>query len=199
MSTTTISADPARRGNRTLLLIIALGVQIALLGVYVGARTVFAGGPAVLAPATGGPFGIASDVRTSFGSIVVGTAQTLKGVSARNLGGMSHGINGYVPPDKAQVQVTVEITNRLRVPVAYAPDQFTLRSGGATIRPTTASIRPATLLPDAAVEATLIYVVPRTGQALRLAFKDPKRSTPFLVNLGRVDTAPPGTDDHSHR
>ena len=194
-----VRAEPVRHSNRMLLLIIAIGVQVALLGAYIGGRSMLGGGSAAVEAAQPGPYGIASDVRTSFGSIVVGTAQTLKGVTSRNLGGMSHGINGYVPPDKAQVQVTVEITNRLRVPVAYSPDQFTLRSGGSVIPVTTSSIKPATLLPDAAVEATLIYVVSRKGQKLRLAFQDAKRVTPFLVDLGRVDTAPKGTEVHPHQ
>lgn len=187
-----------------LLLILAIGMQVALLGAYLGVRTAFGGDPpagvlaesgAATTPNAG--YGIASDVRTSFGSVVVGTAQSLPGVTRRALAGANHGIGGYVPPDKVQVQVTVEISNRLRTQVPYSPSQFSLISGtAAPIKVTGSSIKPAKLLPDAAVEATLIFVAPRKGQKLKLAFLDYGRTTPFLIDLGRVDTSPKATDDH---
>jgi hypothetical protein len=206
----TTRSEPLRGGDhRMLILILAIGVQMALLGAYLGGRMVFGGSPsastahthAASSSAAGDTtgYGIASDVRTSFGSVVVGTAQSLPGVTRKALAGANHGIGGYVPPDKVQVQVTVEITNRLRTPIPYSPSQFSLISGTAKpIAVTGSSIRPATLLPDAAVEATLIFVAPRKGQKLKLAFQDRGRSTPFLIDLGRVDTAPKGTDAHSH-
>ena len=207
MTTNPVPAIPpvrSRGDNRALLLILAVGVQVALLGAYVGSRTLRDGGSAhehSVAAQTGATsqYGIASDVRTSFGSIVVGSAQTLAGLGSRPLAGANHGIGGYVPPSQAQVQVTVDITNRTRNPIAYSPSQFTLISGkDAPIKVTRASIKPATLLPDAAVEATLIFVTTRKGQKLQLAFQDRGRETPFLVDLGRVDTAPKGTDVHTH-
>jgi hypothetical protein len=206
----TTRTEPIRGGDhRMLVLILAIGVQVALLGAYLGGRMVCGGdSPASVlhshaeASTTGGAqsgYGIASDVQTSFGSVVVGTAQSLPGLTRRSLAGANHGIGGYVPPDKVQVQVTVEITNRLRTPIPYSPSQFTLISGTSQpISVTGSSIKPATLLPDAAVEATLIFVAPRKGQKLQLAFQDRGRATPFLINLGRVDTAPKGTDAHSH-
>ncbi len=204
----TTRSEPLRGGDhRMLILILAVGVQVALLGAYLGGRLVFGGSSssgahthvASSTPGADGSYGIASDVRTSFGSVVVGTAQSLPGLTRQALAGANHGIGGYVPPDKVQVQVTVEITNRLRTPIPYSPSQFTLVSGSAKpIAVTGSSIKPATLLPDAAVEATLIFVAPRKGQKLKLAFQDRGRSTPFLIDLGRVDTAPKGTDAHSH-
>jgi len=193
-----------RADNRALLLILAVGVQIALLGAYLGFRTLSGGDSAVqhdapvqaTAPVA---YGIGSDVRTSFGSVVVGTAQSLRGVTRKALAGAVHGIGGYVPPDKVQVQVTVEISNRMRTPIPYSPSQFSLISGkAAPIKVTGSSIKPATLLPDAAVEATLIFVAPRKGQKLKLAFLDRGRTTPFLIDLGRVDTSPTkASDDHT--
>jgi hypothetical protein len=194
-------AGTIRGGDtKALLLILAIGVQLAIVGAYLGMKTVFAGAPGTPAPISAatapGTYGIASDVPVSFGSLVVGTAQTIEGVAARNLGGMNHGIAGYVPPDKAQVQVTVELTNRRRTPIAYSPEQFSLMSAGERLPIRSASIRPATLLPEASVEATLIFVAPRTGQALQLAFQDEGRAAPLLVDLGRVDTAPVDPDAH---
>ena len=202
----TARSEPLRGGDhRILILIIAIGVQVALLGAYLGGRVVF-GNPtasvqteAALATPPKAGYGIASDVRTSFGSVVVGTAQTLKGVTSRALAGNNHNIAGYVPPGKVQVQVTVEITNRLRTPVPYSPSQFSLIAGTAkAIRATGSSIKPATLLPDAAIEATLVFVAPRNGKKLKLAFQDRGRAAPFLIDLGRVDNAPKGSDAHSH-
>lgn len=201
-------SEPIRGGDyRILILILAVGVQVALLGAYLGGRMIFGGSSPSTAhthlasskATADGSYGIASDVRTSFGSVVVGTAQSLPGLTRKSLAGANHGIGGYVPPDKVQVQVTVELTNRLRNPIPYSPSQFSLIAGTAKpIAVTGSSIKPATLLPDAAVEATLIFVAPRRGQKLKLAFQDRGRSTPFLIDLGRVDTAPKGTDAHSH-
>ena len=201
----TTRAEAIRGGNmRMLLLILAIGVQVALLGAYLGARTAFGGDPPVGALAEqdaatlSAGYGIASDVRTSFGSVVVGTAQALKGVTSRALGGNNHNIGGYVPPEKVQVQVTVEITNRLRTQIPYSPSQFSLIAGTSKpVAVTGSSIKPGRLLPDAAIEATLIFVVPRTAQKLKLAFQDGGRATPFLIDLGRVDTAPPGNSTHN--
>ena len=207
MATNPVPATPpvrSRGDNRALLIILAVGVQIAVLGAYIGSRALRSddSGHAHSAAAQTDAkplYGIASDVRTSFGSIVVGSAQSLKGLGSKPLGGVNHGIAGYVGPTEAQVQVTVDITNRTRNPIPYSPSQFTLISGkAAPITATRSSIKPATLLPDAAVEATLIFVAPRKGQKLQLAFQDRGRETPFLVDLGRVDTAPKGTDDHTH-
>ncbi len=191
-----------RGDNRALLLILAVGLQIALLGAYLGYRTLSSTGSDAsvhhAASVTASPSGyaIGSDVRTSFGSIVVGTAQSLRGVTSKALAGAVHGIGGYVPPDKVQVQVTVEISNRTRTPIPYSPSQFTLHDGsGAPLKVTGSSIKPATLLPDAAVEATLIFVAPRKGQKLKLGFLDRGRTAPFLVDLGRVDTAPDKSSD----
>lgn len=202
-----LPAPPAseRRDSKLLILILAIGVQLAIVGAYLGAKTLSAGEGAAHAhvgtpgtPPPGG-FGVGSDVKTSFGSIVVGTAQNLPGVPPKALGGASHGIGGYVGPKETQVQVTVVITNRTRNPIPYSPSQFSLRSGGADpIAVTKASIKPATLLPDAAVEATLIFVAPRNGQKLSLAFQDRGRTAPFLIDIGHVDTTPKGTDDHTH-
>lgn len=201
---TTHSRTIRRDGDhRMLMLILAIGVQAALLGAYLGGRMMTGGDSAAGVPtpaAAAGDetgYGIASDVRTSFGSVVVGTAQTLKGVTSRALAGNNHNIGGYVPPDKVQVQVTVEITNRLRTPIPYSPSQFSLVAGTAKpIAVTGSSIKPATLLPDAAIEATLIFVAPRNGHKLKLAFQDRGRTTPFLIDLGRVDTASKDTDAH---
>ena len=206
----TTRAETIRGGDhRTLIMILAIGVQLALLGAYLGGRMITgdAGSSGVhahegssAAAATTAGYGIASDVRTSFGSVVVGTAQSLPGLTRQSLAGANHGIGGYVPPDKVQVQVTVEISNRLRTPAPYSPSQFTLisGSGGKAIPVTGSSIKPATLLPDAAVEATLIFVAPRNGQKLQLAFQDRGQAKPFLINLGRVDTAPKDPDTHGH-
>lgn len=193
----------ARGDNRALLLILFIGVQVALIGAYVGSKALRSAEithheAQVTGQVSSTGYGIASDVRTSFGSIVVGSAQSLNGLGAKPLGGVNHGIADYVGPESAQVQVTVDITNRTRAPIPYSPSQFTLVAGtGTPIAPDRASIKPATLLPDAAVEATLIFIAPRKGQKLQLAFQDRGREEPFLVDLGRVDTAPKGTDDHN--
>ena len=204
--------EAPRAGDRRLLmLIIALGIQLALVGAYLGGRVMLGGGDSpggAVASAgapgpqkPGGSYGIASDVRTSFGSMVVGSAQALTGLTSKDLAGATHGIAGYVAPDQVQVQVTVEMTNRLRVPIKYSPSQFTLvPATGAPIEVRAASIKPSKLYPDAAVDATLVFVAPRDGQKLSLAFQDYERPTPFIVDLSHIDTAPKkgAADEHGH-
>ncbi len=196
---------PPRGDSRMLLFVVAIGIQLALVGAYLAARVLSGGGDhgaAVASSANPGPAGtcgIACDVRTSFGSLVVGSAQAMPGLTAKDLAGNVHGIAGYVAPDQVQVQVTLEMTNRLRTPIEYSPDQFSLvQSGGKPIPVRAANIKPSKLYPDAAIDATLIFVAPRKGQKLQLAFKDRERAEPFLVDISHVDTSPKkgaGADD----
>ena len=50
---------------------------------------------------------------------------------------MTHGISGYVPPDKVQVQVSVTMRNLLRDPSRWSPAQFRLVTAS---RPATAAV-----------------------------------------------------------
>lgn len=199
-----------RGGDRRLLiLILAIGIQLALVGAYLGGRVMIGGGsdsaPSAQATSEGpkpdGSYGIASDIRTSFGSVVVGSAQSMKGLTAKDLAGATHGIAGYVSPTEVQVQVTVEMTNRLRTPIDYSPAQFTLvPEKGDPIEVRAASVKPSKLYPDAAVDATLVFVAPRNGKKLKLAFQDAGRAKPFFVDLSFIDTAPKkgAAPDHAH-
>lgn len=189
---TTAAAD--KRDTRTPILLILLAVQLALIGGGLSAWILLRGdGSAASTASLAGDaptervYKLIEPVPLSFGPMVVGTAQLLPGLAPRVLAGAGpgHGINGYIPPSKVQVQVSVEINNRTSVPAVVDPKRFHLLSGDATpIGVRVASIQRLKLEPDAAVEATLIFVAPRNGKRLRLSFRDTAHANPFVIDLG---------------
>lgn len=60
-------------------------------------------------------FGINQPVSTSFGTIIVSAADGLTGLTSQDLSGVTHGIQNLVLADKAQIQLTVALINRLRL------------------------------------------------------------------------------------
>ena len=73
--------------------------------------------------------------------------------------------------------------------------------GSRSLRLSRATVPPGTLQPQASIDATLTFVVPRDGRKLWLSFNDPARAPPVLFDLGRTDRTPPGALDryHAHR
>ncbi len=145
-----------------------------------------------------GVFGVAEDIRTSFGFVAVEHAETVKGLTSKDLGGAVHGIGSFVGRDRALVKASVTLRNGPAGPLEYSLSQFRLRAttkkGKISHHPVAhATVRDGTLQPDAAVDAGLAFVVPRNGAALALEFKDPERAEPILVDLrataGKVTAA----------
>jgi len=196
------------------LLVAALAVALAAGGVY-RAAGMFADGrraaalerDASLAPER--PAAIAQDVPTSFGVVAVESVTQNAGPTAKALAGMTHGVGNLVPPNKIQVDATVTLTNLRDAAVHYTPQQFKLHAtrgerpgrGSRSLRLSRATVPPGTLQPQASIDATLTYVVPRDGRKLWLSFNDPARAPPVLFDLGRTDRTPPGALDryHAHR
>jgi hypothetical protein len=149
-----------------------------------------------------GPAAIGDAIPISFGYLAVLKAERMDGLTARQLSGMTHGVQNLVRRDQAQVEVRVEMTNVLSRPVTYQPGRFELRLGrsGRHVAPLGASVVPGQLQPDAHVEFLLTYVVPRNGSRLWLAYQDAD-SGEELVDLGRVSRAPRGAfePEHQHR
>jgi hypothetical protein len=139
------------------------------------------------APAVGDP------VQTSFGVLAVDSVELLKGLTAKDLAGMTHGIQSLVQSDHIQVQVSVELNNVLAGAVPYAPEQFRVRVGHArpAYAPGFGSVRAGTLQPHAGLNATLGFVLPRPERKdarLWLEFAD-RGARPLRIDLGTVGAA----------
>ena len=152
------------------------------------------------------PAAIAQDVPTSFGVVAVESMTKNAGPTAKALAGMTHGVGNLVPPNRLQVDVTVTLTNLEENEVRYSPAQFRLRAtrrgkpahGSRSFRLARASVLPGTLQPNASIDATLTYIVPRNGSKLWMTFDDAARAPPILFDLGRIDRTPRGALNQYH-
>jgi hypothetical protein len=154
-----------------------------------------------------GRFTVAQDIATSFGWIAVEHAETVKGLTSKDLAGAVHGIGSFVGAERALVKAAVTLRNGPGRPLPYSLTQFTLvatgKDGERRRYPVAnASVRDGVLQPDAAVDASLGFVVPRDGATLALEFADPGRERPFVIDLkagaGRVSAADKRADQHGH-
>jgi len=167
---------------------IAAVAAAAVVGVVlaVGLLAGTAGGHAT-ADATG-PFAVLDEVPTSFGFLAVEHAETLKGLTAKDLAGAVHGIGTFVGREKALVRASVTLRNGPVRPLDYSPAQFRIAATGKDGKVkryplSHASVRAGILQPDAAVDIGLGFVVPRDGARLALEFVDRGRSKPIVVDL----------------
>ena len=181
-----------------MLLVLLATLALAVAGAVIAANIIAAGAPATPAPQQlPGPFGTAQDIPTSFGVVAVEHAEKINGTTAKELGGNTHGISGFVAPNKVQVQASVTLTNLLDTPIAYDPRQFRLLVGAdrKPVRSVKSNMRPGALQPDASVDGRLVFVAPRTGSKLWIEFTDPGRAKPLLIDLGRTGKTPPNAFD----
>lgn len=199
MDLTAVAAGAGERASRTmgLWVLVAAVAALSLLGGALGVGLVVRGAPAGSA-AESGPPTVGDDVETSFGVIAVESAQLLKGLTAKDLAGMTHGVKNRVSPDKMLVQVGVSFTNLLDHTIRYSPNQFRLRVGDETRTEAVTSLNlyTGTLQPDANISARLSFIAPRDGSKLALEFRDRGRSSPIVIELGSTDQAKPG-DEHA--
>ena len=194
--------EPAARRTALLIGYIAGAVALVLVGAYLAAGVVSRGAPkdpVVALPH--GPFGTAQDIPASFGVVAVEHVEKTNGLTAKALSGATHGISGFVAPNKVQVQASVTLTNLLDHPIAYDPRQFRLLVGEQRkpIGEVRSNLRPGTLQPDASIDSQLKFVAPRNGSKLWIEFSDPGRTKPILIDLGRTGTTPAGAFDGFHR
>ena len=180
---------------------IAAAVALVLVGGYLTAGVISRGAPkdpAIALPK--GPFGTAQDIPASFGVIAIEHVDKLDGLGAKDLAGVTHGISGFVAPDKVQIQASVTMTNLLDHPIAYDPRQFRLLVGDkkTPINEVQSNLRPGTLQPDASIDSQLKFVAPRNGSKLWIEFSDPGRAKPILIDLGRTGKTPAGAFDGFH-
>ena len=177
---------------------VAIAIGLGLAGAIVAVRTLSVSGEAAAVgfPAAAGQqwqgspandqltkvVGISHD--TSFGVVAVTNVETIGGITAKAVSGVTHGVHGLVRRGRMQVQVSVELSNTQSSVVRYDPRQFRLRVGPRRIlRVNTASIKPGVLQPGAAIGATLSFVgkaAPQKTLVLEMADRGP----PVRIVLG---------------
>ena len=196
------ASGPAVRRTAPLLGYIAAAVALVLIGGYLTVGLIARGAPKdpviALPP---GPFGTAQDIPASFGVVAVEHVEKINGLGAKALAGVTHGISGFVAPNKVQVQASVTLTNLLDHPISYDPRQFRLLVGSKRkpLDEVRSNLRPGTLQPDASIDSQLKFIAPRDGSKLWISFSDPGRAKPILIDLGRTGRTPAGAFAGFHR
>lgn len=144
---------------------------------------------------------VGRSIPTSFGVIAVESVQKLKGLTPKELGGMTH-FPSYVTPDRMQVQVFLEITNLKNHTIRYSPRQFRLVAGAGRRIPILGATFPGGILqPSASIDGQVSFIAPRrtrSGAHLWLEFNDPGTKAPIRFDLGSARTRggiPTATDN----
>lgn len=208
----TVHAEPANTPQVVLARsIIALSALALLVAVAIGLGTdvqIFThrsqqAAIAALADPASADLAVGEPIRTSFGAFTVDGAQVDNGLSAEDLGGMSHGVSSLVAQGLARVEVMVTFTNTTAHPVILAAKQFrlvTLRSGGASsspLLPTGTTLLAGELASGATIDTRVSFVVPTDGATMRLQYHDPGSATPVQIVLGRTNhISRPRTHQH---
>jgi hypothetical protein len=182
----------------------AVVVLLAVVGAWLGAGLLRpASDAAPLQRVPKGGYAVGDSVFTSFGAIAIESVEKSNGPTARQLSGVTHGIQGLIPPNKTQLQAFATMTNLGTRPVRYSPDQFSIVVGRKDAHPqrlSGASVRAGVLQPNASIDLRLSFIVPRKGQRLWARFADPAaRKAPVLIDLGRVTKTPGGALANYHR
>ena len=132
-------------------------------------------------------------VATGAGAVTLAGFELLDGPTPEELGGVTHGIGGYVDSAHALVRIHVTLTgNGNGVPASM----FALVGPDGTVQPPDAHTLPMQELVDGAdLDASLSFVVPRHSGSYALRVTDSADSTD--LPLGAVD-APPRPSPHQH-
>ena len=130
-------------------------------------------------------------LRLGEATVAVTHVERVTGLTADDLGGMTHGIQGLVPDDQTMLRVSLMLTAGNR-PAAYDPaDLWIERSGtGREIRPVGGALGRGSLSAGASVSGAVSFVVPRSGASYDLH----ATGTVGAIPLGTVGAAPPASD-----
>jgi hypothetical protein len=203
MDATTLSAPGGTRRGGGLLIsgLVAGVVALAVVGAVL-AVGILRGPSEPVAAVPSGPFTVGQDVPTSFGAMAVEFVEKIDGLTAKDVAGATHGVSGFVPKGQAQVQAAIALTNLSGEVVPYDPRMFRLLVGekGKPLSEVQATFRPGTLQPAAAVKGQLKFVVPADSKVV-LAFDDPGRDKPLLIDLGKTGGETPDSafNDFRHK
>jgi hypothetical protein len=186
----TLATPRVRHASQRLALraFAALAAVLAAVGAVLASQT-FGGtaeSPPVI-PTHSHPV-IGDPVPAPYGFAAVLSSHKTSGLTERQVG-MTHGVQGFVGADQAQIEVSVELTNTHHATASYSAESFRLRAGarGRLRLPVSGTVAHGELQPGASVELQLNYVVPRKGQRLYLAVGD--AAPAHVIDLGRVTTA----------
>jgi hypothetical protein len=133
-------------------------------------------------------------VTTSFGVVTVAGFELLDGPSPEELGGVTHGIGGYVDSEHALMRVHLQFGGADAVIPKTA---FSLElPDGTRLSPELATL-PNEVLPTGALQdASLSFVLPRGSGHYSLVVSD--GSTTSSVPLGQVTAVPRPAAAHNH-
>jgi hypothetical protein len=147
---------------------------------------------------------IGHSIPTSYGVVAVESVKKLTGLTAKQLGGVTH-YPSYFGPHLMQVQVFVELSNLEQHPVRYSPRQFRLIVGSGRPLPLSGTTLPGgTLQPSASIDGQVTFIAPRRARGrpqLWLEFRDPGAKDPVRIDLGSARTRgriPPAVQRHEH-
>ncbi len=135
----------------------------------------------------------ATQVDTSHGLVVLAGYELLSGPTPEELGGVTHGIGGYVDSEHelARVHLTLGGADQ-----RVDPGSFRLRlPNGTDVSPDTSTIPPGALPGGSDVDASLSFVVPSARGAYSLVVHDGDVVT--VLPLGDAGAAPrPAVHQH---
>lgn len=144
---------------------------------------------------------VGESVPTTFGIVAVEHAELRGGLSAAELGGVTHGVRNLTTDAQAEVQASITLTNQTNDVVKYSPGQFRVLMGPSHVPVplTGTSLLDGSLQPSANVNGTLSFIVARNDQQVLLEYRD-LNGRRIFIDLGKVDQAPAGAGDpgHSH-
>lgn len=140
-----------------------------------------------------GPSGLGVARRTSFGTVEVESVSQIRGLTPKQLAGMTHGIQSLVKADHMQVQLVLALQNEHAQSIAYDPAQFLLRlvrrnGTSKSYDSVSTSVRAGRLAARSSMETTIGFVIPRfnpKGTRLSLELREDRRA-PLLLDLGPV-------------
>lgn len=184
MSISTAALPRTRRSLPVASLLTVLA--LAALAVLGASRL-----PALLRPTSHAPAPMV--VTTSFGAVTLAGYELLDGPTAQELGGVTHGIGGYVDAKHALVRVHLTLGG---ADALVPTSAFTLRLPDGNVVDPGMSTLPGAVLPAGAdMDSSLSYVVPRASGSYTLLVRDGGTTTE--VPLGAV-TAVPRPDAGHH-
>jgi hypothetical protein len=117
--------------------------------------------------------------------------QQIRGLTPKQLAGMTHGIQSLVKADHMQVQLVLALRNTHGTTVAYDPYQLYLRVGrpgraSKAYPAQTTSVRAGRLAARSSMETTIGFVIPRfnpKGSRISLQLRGSGRK-PITLDLG---------------
>jgi len=186
-----VQADANPQMRPAAMLFLGCVVVLAIGGGLLGMRLLQTSGQSATVHI--GPPGLGAPTKTSFGQVEVESVEQIRGLTPKQLAGMTHGIQSLVKADQMQVQMVIALHNARSQAVVYDPAQFVLRLVRRTGRATSydavsTSVRAGQLESRSSMETTLGFVIPRFNpKGTQLSLQVRQRVGPRInLDLGPV-------------